>query len=502
MPAAATTAAVPLAALAASRAAARTKGFLLRSAAAALCDYLSPRGLAWPFTGPPVSRTSSGHASEQKRKERLSSHGQAGPSIFTIPATTPSSPSLSKGSLALLPSPGWWPARRAPAAALPLLPRHFSFASAPALCGGSSGGTWQEGRLFSGHQPLPAAGQQHSITGSLPCSGVPGTCRKGASGVCLPHMRRWEEEEGIDADELLSSLKDCYFQHTGMDAGEATVVKATVLEEGGREAIRDSLEPSEPLLWHPKRDPGRLPAHVTFYKRELPQPSIAFSSAEGKRLWTEALLDGNADCYFKLSEQFITQAEPAYCGLTSLAMVLNTLSIDPRRTWKGVWRWYVEDMVSCCTSLENVQENGVTFQQVANLAQCNGADVEVFPYDGLTLDRFRELVLRLCRQDETFLIVSYSRGVLNQTGDGHFSPVGGYNAKADRVLILDVVSAPHTPKATDSVIRCNPSFPAAASPAVKPLLSPQLPPPLPPPSPARVPCPGRPASSTRPTGFR
>ena len=35
------------------------------------------------------------------------------------------------------------------------------------------------------------------------------------------------------------------------------------------------------------------------------------------------------------------QDEPAYCGLASLAMTLNTLNIDPRRTWKGPWRWWV-----------------------------------------------------------------------------------------------------------------------------------------------------------------
>ncbi len=35
----------------------------------------------------------------------------------------------------------------------------------------------------------------------------------------------------------------------------------------------------------------------------------------------------------------LLQDEPAYCGLASLAMTLNTLSIDPRRTWKGPWRW-------------------------------------------------------------------------------------------------------------------------------------------------------------------
>lgn len=36
----------------------------------------------------------------------------------------------------------------------------------------------------------------------------------------------------------------------------------------------------------------------------------------------------------------VVQDEPAYCGLSSLAMTLNTLSIDPRRTWKGPWRWW------------------------------------------------------------------------------------------------------------------------------------------------------------------
>ena len=86
--------------------------------------------------------------------------------------------------------------------------------------------------------------------------------------------------------------------------------------------------------------PVQIPhPHVSFHMRSLPEPGIAFSSSEGKRLLQEAMAQGTADCYFKLSEQFLTQAEPAYCGLASLAMVLNTLGVDPRRTWKGVWRW-------------------------------------------------------------------------------------------------------------------------------------------------------------------
>jgi len=159
----------------------------------------------------------------------------------------------------------------------------------------------------------------------------------------------------------------------------------------------------------------------------------------------EALQNGTADCYFKLSEQFITQSEPAYCGLTTLAMVLNTLGIDPRRTWKGVWRWYVEDMLGCCTLLSDVAENGTTFREIADLARCNGAAVELMPYESLSLEAFRRVVASSCAQSEKFLVVAYSRSELNQSGDGHFSPIGGYNEHSDMVLILDVARFKYPP---------------------------------------------------------
>ena len=36
------------------------------------------------------------------------------------------------------------------------------------------------------------------------------------------------------------------------------------------------------------------------------------------------------------------------------------------------------------------------------------------------------------------VVVSYSRKQLGQTGDGHYSPIGGYHRASDQVLILDV----------------------------------------------------------------
>lgn len=39
---------------------------------------------------------------------------------------------------------------------------------------------------------------------------------------------------------------------------------------------------------------------------------------------------------------------------------------------------------------------------------------------------------------DALLTVNFHRKVLGQTGTGHYSPVGGFNARRDMVLILDV----------------------------------------------------------------
>ena len=55
-----------------------------------------------------------------------------------------------------------------------------------------------------------------------------------------------------------------------------------------------------------------------------------------QKLFSEALGDGTMEGFFKLISYYQTQSEPAYCGLATLSMVLNALSIDPGRKWKGI----------------------------------------------------------------------------------------------------------------------------------------------------------------------
>ena len=217
----------------------------------------------------------------------------------------------------------------------------------------------------------------------------------------------------------------------------------------------------------------------TFHRRSLPPPAVAFSSAEGRRLFSEAMAQGYMNAYFNLAEHFSTQGEPSFCGLGSLTMALNALFVDPGRVWKGVWRWFDDSMLDCCDPLEIVKLQGITIAKLACLARCNGAKVGIKYGDATSIEQFREDVKRVCsqcpehfchspaspataktadrvpccpeeeRSDEphkaVVMITSYSRRALQQSGSGHFSPIGGYQEDRDMVLIMDVARFKYPP---------------------------------------------------------
>ncbi|KAJ3273820.1 hypothetical protein HK104_004221 [Borealophlyctis nickersoniae] len=175
----------------------------------------------------------------------------------------------------------------------------------------------------------------------------------------------------------------------------------------------------------------------TFYRRDLPSHLTSFTSADGRRLFKECIASNTAEIYFSLSGNFTTQSEPSFCGLGSLAMVLNALCIDPGKKWKGVWRWYSDTMLECCRPLGDISKNGVTFTELACLARCNGLRVESKRADQVTKEEFLSDLQRCCGSEDTHMIVSFSRKALGQTGDGHFSPVGAYHPDENKVLVLD-----------------------------------------------------------------
>ncbi|XP_059142719.1 uncharacterized protein LOC131930318 [Physella acuta] len=185
---------------------------------------------------------------------------------------------------------------------------------------------------------------------------------------------------------------------------------------------------------------------LQFYRRPLPTTCIDFASDEGKLIFSQALAAGYMNSFFKLCSQYRTQDEPAYCGLTSLVMALNVLEIDPGRVWKGPWRWYHEDMLDCCTSLQVAREKGINMEQFVCLARCNNlAAMSVLGSEINSIEHLREEIKAATVREDVVLVASYSRKSLGQTGTGHFSPIAGYHEGRDLVLILDTARFKYPP---------------------------------------------------------
>ena len=203
------------------------------------------------------------------------------------------------------------------------------------------------------------------------------------------------------------------------------------------------------VAW-PTRVVHRRAMTDTFYRKELPSALVAFGSGEGRTLLVEALAQGTAESFHALVAHLHTQAEPAWCGLGTLVTTLNALEIDPGRVWKGPWRFFGEELLVCCKSLEVAAAEGLTLAEVACLAECNGAAVERFhALDGGEA-AFRERLLASVRsQAGPFVIANYDRAALGQTGTGHFSPLAAVHLASDRVLVLDVARFKYPPHWVD-----------------------------------------------------
>lgn len=280
----------------------------------------------------------------------------------------------------------------------------------------------------------------------------------GLRGVLVTGSQR-DEIAGDELDPAAERSKGTSVHHilrVNMgDSSQQEAASSTIVERAEEALVR--MTESERSPAETNRNESAVMA-ISFYRRPLPPDCIALDSTQGRQLFERSLLAGRAEPFLPLVSQFTTQSEPAFCGLGSLAMVLNALQVDPGRPWKGPWRWFSEELLDCCLPLHIVAREGITLDEFRCLGQCNGALVETVqpPAPGvpksqeLSPERFREIVLRMCsdtdpRQGSGFLVLCYSREALQQTGSGHFSPIAAYDEETDRALVLDVARFKYAP---------------------------------------------------------
>lgn len=207
-----------------------------------------------------------------------------------------------------------------------------------------------------------------------------------------------------------------------------------------------------------------MAASPSFYKRVLPKALTAFSSSEGRLLFRRALEQGNMESYFDLAAQYVTQARPEDCARSTLVMTLNALNLDPGKVWMKPWRWYTEAVLNCLDA-----KPGMSLHEFARTAMCNGTYVQAYYPSSQqrfnpsilssTCDThhhsvrvkyasehtFRTALLSSVRRTGLIMVVNHSRKALEQTGDGHYSPVAGFDEVSDKALVLDVARFKYPP---------------------------------------------------------
>ncbi len=149
--------------------------------------------------------------------------------------------------------------------------------------------------------------------------------------------------------------------------------------------------------------------------------------------------------YGPLAEQFLSQANLAYCGVASAVMVLNSLAVPaPAVAGYGPYRFWTQSNVfdppasRAFVRPERVAREGMTLAQLHGLLASHGLVVERHHGERLSLEQFRALLRRNLGDPGDRLLVNYDRKALGQTGGGHIAPIAAFQAASDRVLILDV----------------------------------------------------------------
>lgn len=173
----------------------------------------------------------------------------------------------------------------------------------------------------------------------------------------------------------------------------------------------------------------------------LSQDLINLNSTEGETL----LIESNARRdYLPLSIHFETQENLAYCGVASMVMVLNGLSIPaPPTTNFGNHRIFTQENV-LNQQTENIlpaaviARQGMTLAQLGQLLETYPLNTEVYHASDVTLDEFRQKVVENLQDPNNFVLVNYLRKTIDQERGGHISPIAAYHPQRDRFLILDV----------------------------------------------------------------
>ncbi|MFA6902905.1 MAG: phytochelatin synthase family protein [Gallionellaceae bacterium] len=176
---------------------------------------------------------------------------------------------------------------------------------------------------------------------------------------------------------------------------------------------------------------------------------IYWNSDAGKTL--RARIAPDAD-YWQLIPWFTNQINQSYCGVASAVTVLNAMPIkkpvDPIYAPYAFFtqsNFFTPEVVKVI-SPQTVSNQGMTRDEMVETLTQLGVKATTVAGDEVKESELRSMVQKAMGDDGQFVLVNFLRTSLGQPGGGHWSVLAAYDAKADRVLILDVSKYMYEPE--------------------------------------------------------
>jgi hypothetical protein len=163
------------------------------------------------------------------------------------------------------------------------------------------------------------------------------------------------------------------------------------------------------------------------------------------------LLRSRESDYWTLSEYYFPQTTNCGCSAASAAMALNALrhrldsdepALDDQSLLAAVsdpvWmeRTAEDGGGVTLTDLEDSIRTALDCLRIDGSVHTLGCDLE----DGALLEALREALVRNEASPDSVMLAYYNQSVVTGDPEGglHVSPIGAFNAEADRVLLMDV----------------------------------------------------------------
>jgi hypothetical protein len=176
---------------------------------------------------------------------------------------------------------------------------------------------------------------------------------------------------------------------------------------------------------------------------------IYFDEPASAQIFDQAKAKGN---YWALSRFYETQRIDTFCSVTSSTMVLNALGVKPAIQQVMIYPYntfnhenFFTPAVLALQRVRNIAGDGLTLGELARVLETFAVTVQSVYADSVSVAEFRSLSQAALESTDRYVIVNFQRSRISQEGDGHFSPLGAYDAKTDRFLVLDTARYKYPP---------------------------------------------------------